>query len=266
MEMFWVEQTGADLPSGEEWLCAAERARLAALRIPKRRAEWRLGRWTAKAAVISYLGLYTTFQQLAGVEIRASASGAPEAFWEDQPAPVAISLTHRDGVAACTIGRPGARFGCDLELSEPRESVFVDDYFADEEQQLVSRTSGQQRPQLVTLIWSAKESALKALQTGLRCDTRCVVVRLDDDANPSTLLDNSSSAVWSALSVQYGESEMFHGWWRFDGRFIRTLVSAEPVMPPLSLRIRVCDQQPGPECVRQRWEVRQHSHVQGELS
>jgi 4'-phosphopantetheinyl transferase len=265
MEIFWIEQTGEDLPGGEEWLCAAERARLAALRIPKRRAEWRLGRWTAKAAVLGYFGVRATFQRLASLEIRAAVSGAPEVFWECRSAPVAISLTHRDGVAACTIGRPGARFGCDLELVERRESVFVDDYFADEEQQLVWRTSEQQRPQVVTLIWSAKESALKTLQTGLRWDTRCVVVRLDDGANPSTLLDNSSSAVWSALSVQYGESEMFHGWWRFDGRFIRTLVSAEPVMPPLSLRIRVCDQQPGPECVRQRSDVRQHSHVQGEL-
>ena len=46
----WLTACAADVPAGDAWLSAAERHVQSGLRIEKRRADWRLGRWTAKQA------------------------------------------------------------------------------------------------------------------------------------------------------------------------------------------------------------------------
>ena len=177
MDVYWLEQTEADLPAENDWLSASERLRLDGMRFAKRHADWRLGRWTAKRALAAYLNLPSHPQHLADIEIRSAPSGAPEVFIANQPAGVAISLSHRAGVAACAITLSGAELGCDLEIVEPRSDAFIADYFATEEQALIERTSAAERSLLLALLWSGKESALKALRTGLRLDTRSVTVR-----------------------------------------------------------------------------------------
>ena len=46
------------------WLSAAEIDQMTGLRFPKRRREWRLGRWTAKHAVAACLGWSGTLAKL----------------------------------------------------------------------------------------------------------------------------------------------------------------------------------------------------------
>ena len=176
MNIQWLEQTATDVPAENQWLNANEILRLNGMRIPKRRADWRLGRWTAKHAVAACLNLSTEPSTLADIEIRAAASGAPEVLLHDEPAGIAISLSHSSGTALCTLAPPEINFGCDLETVEPRSDAFVADYFTVDEGNLIARSARQERPQLLALLWSAKESALKALRVGLRFDTRCMSV------------------------------------------------------------------------------------------
>src|SRR5271165_6257725 len=180
MDVYWLEQAESDVPVEDHWLSAGEAARLEALHIAKRRADWRLGRWAAKRAVAAYLDVPRHLQALANIEIRPAQSGAPEVFILDTPAPASISLSHRDGTALCAVAPSGVALGCDLELVEPRSDAFIADYFTAEEQALVARMSLEDRPRLLALLWSAKESALKALGAGLRLDTRSVVVTVVD--------------------------------------------------------------------------------------
>jgi phosphopantetheinyl transferase len=74
----------------------------------------------------------------------------------------------------CAVAPPSAEVGCDLETVEPRSPAFLADYFTDAEPNLVARTPAAMRDRVLTLLWSAKESALKALGSGLRLDTRSV--------------------------------------------------------------------------------------------
>ncbi|HEX9112668.1 MAG TPA: hypothetical protein VF845_14405, partial [Terriglobales bacterium] len=97
MNIHWLEQTEADIPAENQWLNANEILRLNAMRIPKRRADWRLGRWTAKHAVAACLNLPTEPSTLADIEIRAASSGAPDVFVGAEPAGIAISLSHSSG-------------------------------------------------------------------------------------------------------------------------------------------------------------------------
>lgn len=234
MRVFWIEQAERNVPADTNWLSSVEGAHLSALQIPKRKAEWRLGRWTAKSAVISYLGLPSNLIDFAAVEIRASDSGAPEVYWYDKAVPVLISLSHRDGTAVCGIGPRDARFGCDLELVEHRDPVFVSDYFTDEEQQLVQQVPQQCQSRVVTLIWSAKESALKALRTGLRLDTRSVALQINRDLMACALNDGDTMD-WTSLAVRGPGGEPFSGWCQFARQFVKTLVSAVPVECPTTL-------------------------------
>lgn len=234
MQTYWLEQAAADLPAHDDWLSADEAVLLNGMRFPKRCADWKLGRWTAKLATAAYLNLSADHQALREIEIRRASSGAPEVFIQRQPGEVTISISHRDGMAACALAMPGTQLGCDLELVEPRGAGFISDYFTAEEQQVISRTSEQDRARLVTLIWSAKESALKALREGLRLDTRDVAVTFDCDIGEEIFAERIG---WNTLQASYSQRGVFHGWWQIAGQHVRTIVAAPPPAPPLQLTI-----------------------------
>jgi 4'-phosphopantetheinyl transferase len=196
-------------------------------------ADWRLGRWTAKPVIAAYLKLPAELSTLADVEIRATSSGAPVVFLHDHPAPVALSLSHRCGMALCTVGAPELSFGCDLELVEPRSQAFVADYFTPSEKSLIERAPEEERQQLTTLLWSAKESALKTLRVGLRLDTTCVAVNLTDTGPPPLSADPDG---WRPLQVSYLGAHNFTGWWRLRDHMIRTIVSDLPLQIPVRAR------------------------------
>jgi 4'-phosphopantetheinyl transferase len=242
MEIYWLEQLIPDVPLSDEWLSSSEQLILAGLKVPKRRADWRLGRWTAKRAVAEYLALLCVPKQLMAIEIRPAATGAPEVFLDQQPANVSISLSHRAGTAACAIVPSGSVVGCDLELVEPRADEFISDYFTATEQKCIAHVSPEQRDRLVTILWSAKESALKALRTGLRVDTRSVVAAINDSSGHMVQCDEtfgtlcaSGSSDWYPLSVRYEESQVLSGWWQCTSKLARTAVSAPPASPPIPL-------------------------------
>lgn len=229
MNVYWLEQIQGDVPPGNDWLSASETACQQALRFAKRRADWTLGRWTAKCAVASYLNLPALPVVLAKVEIITSSSGAPEAFVGERPAPVAISLSHRDGRAICAVAEFGVELGCDLEVVEPHGDSFLSDYFTAEEQALVSRAPAANQTRLMTLLWSAKESTLKALKAGLRLDTRSVMI------SPESSFDVNG---WSPAQARYTDGRIFHGWWRHRDNILRTLVANVPFGAPISLKLK----------------------------
>ena len=186
-----------------------ERRRAAAMRVERRRKDFLLGRWTAKCLIASVL------RRTAGpdIEVRTAPAGQPMAFAGGERLPVSISISHRAGLALAALDDAGAPLGADLERIEPRTDAFVRDFFTRDEARAVAAGD---RALLANLIWSAKESALKALGVGLRADTRSVSIELsaDDDGG------------WHLLRV-HGACEL-HGMWRAIGGYVVTLVAASP--------------------------------------
>ena len=228
MDIYWLEQNEADVPPENSWLGANEAVCLNRLRFAKRRTDWRLGRWTAKRALAGWLNLPGDYQGLAEIEIRPAPSGAPEVFLANQPAEVTMSLSHRDGVAICAVAPSGVALGCDLEVIELRSDVFVADYFTTEEQALVGKASADDRSLLLAMLWSAKESTLKALRTGLRLDTRAVTVSLAEALR-------GRNDTWRPLQARHADGQIFHGWWQQTGNLIKTLVAAPAPLAPILL-------------------------------
>ena len=216
MDLWWLEQRAVDVPAHDEWLSARERETLATFRFAKRRADWRLGRWTAKQAVAAFF----SNRALSQIEIIARASGAPAVFVSGVLAKTAVSISHREGTAACALAAQGV-IGCDLEIIEPRSDAFIRDYFTAVEKLALSYAEEPMR--MAAVIWSAKESAFKALGEGLRMDTR--------SAEVTQVVDGGHG--WGPLRVKCDTGEVFEGWWRQGDGMVRTLVSRPAGVPRL---------------------------------
>ena len=228
--MWWLAQGEQEVPVGADWLTPREQRILAEFRYTKRRVEFLTRRWTAKRAVAMVLGRGLDTGALATVEIRHHASGAPWVAVDGQPVAIDVSISDRAGWAVCLVGPPGGTsgpLGIDLELVEPRSDAFVGDFFTAGEVAGVRRLpAGQARDEAANLIWSAKESALKVLQVGLRADTREVEVDLGRDRRPDG---------WAPLAVTGRDGSAFAGWWRRDGVFLLTLAGRRQAPPPAQL-------------------------------
>lgn len=217
MSVRWLARGVHDVPESADWLSPAESARLSLLRFAKRRSEMRLARWTAKQAIARALDLEADAGTLARIEIRAASTGAPTAFVGDERAPIAVSLSDRADWAVCVVAPADLGVGCDLEIVEPRTDRFVRDWFTPAERDLVfGADPGEGRHLLANLVWSAKESALKVLQTGLRRDTRSVEV---------DVVDVEGHRHWARLVVRTEEGAAFPGWWRRYGDFVLTFAA-----------------------------------------
>lgn len=235
MPLSWLGCSRADPLADRSWLAPRERLLAASLRFPKRREEFLLRRWTAKQALAASLGLAPDAATLARLEARSAPGGAPEPYLDGRPLSVALSLSDRMGRAVCAVDNAGRTVGCDVELVEPRTPVFVGDWFTAAERGLVA-DAGADRDLVANLVWSAKESALKVLRTGLRRDTRSVEVRLA----PGPPYDGTR---WRPFGVRVDDGRLLAGWWRCWDRFVVTVASDRLVAPPVPL-VPGCAQAP----------------------
>lgn len=226
VDVFWLEQTALDVPPGDLWLGPGERKRLADLRIPKRRDDWRLGRWTAKLAVTCYLDLAS--EDLSAIEVLPAATGAPVVYRNGRPVPISLSISHRDAVGLCVVAEHDVHTGCDLEVVEPHSDAFLADYFTSAEQRLVIRGPAEDRSALMSLLWSAKESVLKALEQGLRMDPHQVSITVCDYG--------TCDGRWRPFEARVTGWDLFHGWWDRQRRLIRTVTGAPRPGVPIPLK------------------------------
>jgi 4'-phosphopantetheinyl transferase len=222
-ELGWLTGTIADVPEDDRWLSDAEREILSRLRAPKRRAEWRLGRWTAKATLSAWHGV-----PAADVEILTSDDGAPEVMTGGKPLPGALSLSHRAGRALVVVGRGARALGCDLEAVEPRSPAFVRRWLRSDERELIAAAGADSRDLAANLLWTAKEAAAKARREGVRLDLR--------EARVDAHRLGRSVGAWERLEVGWAEDSQARGWWRSDPGWVMAVVS-EPASagPPRAL-------------------------------
>jgi 4'-phosphopantetheinyl transferase len=210
----WLSRSLADVPAGDGWLTAAERGVLARLRIAKRRRDWRLGRFTAKAVVAAWLGV-----EPSRVEVLAGPGGGPVVGVDGAPAAVSLSLSHRADRAMAVVAGADAPIGCDLEVVEPRSDAFVAEWLAPAEQALVRGAVGERRALLANLVWTAKEASAKARAEGLRLNVRGAIVEPALDVAPA-------QGGWRPLRVAWTSGQGVDlGFWRAEPGWVMAVVT-----------------------------------------
>jgi 4'-phosphopantetheinyl transferase len=221
MSVRWHRAVAAEVPPHDRWLTPGERAVLAGLTVAKRRQDWRLGRWTAKAIVAAVLDIPAD-----RIEVRAADDGAPEAVVDGTRTELSLSLSHRDRVAVAAVAPAPTVVGVDLETLETRSDAFVREWLSDDEQALLPR-AGAARDVRVLCSWTGKEASAKVLRGGLRLAVRNAVV---------TPRSPEGGVVWSPLRVIWTrEGIEHHGWWRVDDRSVVAIVTDPPTDPPVHL-------------------------------
>jgi 4'-phosphopantetheinyl transferase len=226
----WLARGEHELPAAEEWLTPGEAGRAASMRFTKRRSEFLLRRWVGKHAVAAACGLPTDLPDLARIEVANRRSGAPCVLVDGALLGLDVSLTDRAGWAVCLVGADLSRVGCDLEIVEPRSAGFVADFLTPREQAYVASLPLADEHTATNLIWSAKESALKVLRTGLRRDTRSVEVVLELPVSNGAA--DHGQTTWGPLEIRTAESGVLPGWWRRYGVFLLTVAAERPLPAP----------------------------------
>jgi 4'-phosphopantetheinyl transferase len=222
----WLSQTQADVPAGDGWLGERERAVLAGLHARPRCLAWRLGRWTAKAALGAWVG--TDPHRL---EVLAAPDGAPEAWVDNDRLAQSVSLSHRAERALAVVVDSPDVIGCDLELIEPRSGAFLRTWLSCSEQELVASAYDEADQALrANLIWTAKEAAAKARREGLRLDVRHSVVSVEG-------WDPSGDG-WHPLHVDWSDGAgSAAGWWRADQGWVMSVVGHPAPEQPRLVRV-----------------------------
>jgi len=228
-QIFWtIQEAESDfislLNSPERYLAPKERERYSGMRVEKRKTEWLLGRIAAKALITSQ-GLPYHGQSYSAIEIANHPEGAP--FIKNPSHTTGtLSISHREEVVVCAFCPQLERtLGIDIELIEPREISFVEDFFTQAEADYAKELPFEPRLIWTTLVWSAKEAILKAWQKGLRLDTRSIEIF---SINPDDLL--SATTWWQPLewkSKVDGFPDCMLIWQKWDD-FIITLAVTVP--------------------------------------
>lgn len=224
----WLFVAGdGSVPAGTDWLAPAEERVQSQLRFAPRRAAWRIGRWTAKRALLAWLGEEESPEALARLAVLADPAGIPRAFRDGEPLPISLSLSHRSGAALAALVAGADGLGCDLEQVERRDRAFVDDVFTAAEREQIDAAPPAAAELTIALLWSGKESALKAAGVGLRVDTRAVEIELE--LAPSF-------GPWRPFSARGPHGHLRSGWWQRRGDLVLTVAGPVGLPTPVSLR------------------------------
>ncbi len=155
----------ADGVPGEGVLSAREAEKYRSFKVEKRRRDWLGGRTALKLAVIGHLAPGTP---AAEIEAVPDKDGRPILHIKGLPSTAPVSLTHSGAYAAAAVGLGGTKaIGTDLEVVEKRSASWAKDCFTDAE---LGVAGGDEAA--LTLLWTRKEAALKALGLGLSVDLK----------------------------------------------------------------------------------------------
>jgi 4'-phosphopantetheinyl transferase len=217
--------------------------------MPKRRADWLLGRVVAKGVVAEALReAFPGGWRLEAIEIASEPGGRPYArlareaqavagFGPGTRLPVSVSISHAERHALCAATVPGPAndgraLGIDLGWVEPRSPGFVATFFTGAERRFVRNGPASERDLRANLIWCAKEAVLKALGVGLAVDTRDVSClpgagRADPaDWRLAPVDDAWSPFVVTCTPAIAPRGGAIRGIWRSFGGFVGALAAA----------------------------------------
>lgn len=210
-----------------DFLRTEDQTEYSRFKVAKRQNEWISSRITTKKMMVKILNDKKI--AIRDIRIQKETNGRPYIFVDGKGRlNGSFSLSHSQGMVFCGYSdAPDMHFGIDLEKIEERKLEFIMDYFTNDEIKNYQQCTSDQKKEYSTLIWSAKEAALKAIGKGLALDTRKVEVI---PQNVVSLIEG-----WKMCNVIFreGSEKEYTALWQEKGGFIRTI--SVPAGDPIHL-------------------------------
>ncbi len=167
------------------------------LKVKKRRMEWSAGQIAAKRAISIKFNLPED-----EIEIVKDEMGKPKGVYQGVDFPVTIS--HSNGYAIA-VSDEYLNLGFDLEKVEERDKSFIKTAFTKNEIEEFSIEP--EKIQIITQLWSIKESAMKAKGTGLKAKLKSTKVQNGHSTHKySVLIGDSKILVKSSVNDKWAMS------------------------------------------------------------
>lgn len=191
-ETIWCASADDEVERYEDFLTPGERIASREYTMERRR-QWLLGRVAAKRAIREHLKLRHNFEiSYTDIEIVSSKFDRPglalhsiSSIAKDMRRTVveetSFSISHTDDIAiasACSKQTEGYT-GVDIERIRPLKERVIRAYMTPRETSEYSSLSGDAKIRYSVLVWSAKESYLKAVGTGLLMHPNRVEINVD---------------------------------------------------------------------------------------
>jgi phosphopantetheinyl transferase len=192
---------GDEVTAVHEFLNESEREIYWGFKTRKRQLEWLAGRVAIKRlfCLINTPGITP-----ANLMVERETSGLPYLVAKGERANGRISISHNAGWVAVCQTDSDLRIGIDLEEIKSRDPAFLLDYFSRSEREQIMNGGLHTLDFRTNLIWSAKESVLKAISTGLGTDP--LKVEIDG------LNSIEQKGGWGVLSAGYQEDNIKTNW------------------------------------------------------
>lgn len=179
----WVTEVAALAAPCATWMSDSERARLDALPLPARRAQFVAGRWLARALLAEAMG-----GQWHDWSLSAEADAPPVV---SGPVPAALSISHSTDRVACAVGT--VALGLDIEACRPRKGLdaLIAAVTTDDERRTLASHLDTDALTCFTHAWTLKEASIKRdggglFQTMLGGSVRIEAATSMHDANACT--------------------------------------------------------------------------------
>ena len=232
--LYWLLQSQSahpDLAQGEVpdgLLAPEERAWLERFTAERRQRDWLLGRWTAKRLLQQVVEQHCGFDvPLDTIVIKTAENDAPFTDFREPYTgrQFSLSISHSQDYALCAVVEgKSVPVGADLEWIEPRDDGFIENFFTEDECELVHRRVRRLHDLHVTAIWSAKEAVLKAAGLGMRVDPRSVSCLVQPvAAEPQDWIP--FKVIWRQEQLTGNALPELAGWWQALGGFVLTLAT-----------------------------------------
>jgi 4'-phosphopantetheinyl transferase len=190
----------------------------------KRRSQWLHGRWTAKNLLQKYHPDCSS-SPLSEILIKKSETGAPFAAHPiGRELSGSLSISHKDALAASALVLESqARIGIDLERIESRMVEYFEAYLTSQELDTLETCRIGDQPLFLTLIWSAKESVLKAIGSRFQEPKDIEINVLLEEAKT----DWAHYEILVSLDKKNPLIEFnWQGWWKVYKKYILTIALA----------------------------------------
>ena len=191
----------------QDWLGAAERARLALISVPRRRRQFLAGHWLAREMAAQYAG-----DARHSWEIATSSDGAPRLVSRDGMVTLSLSISHCADWVACAVAAQA--IGLDLEVSRrPRRWLgLAEQVFSPQECQRLRTLPMEALESGFFLHWTIKEACGKRDGLGLRAEIARRQIAHECPRDQAQVITWQGSDRCLAAAIETGSNVEIEGW------------------------------------------------------